>query len=597
MPRPPTATLKPYLAPLLLERAGAQTPAALLNALQAEVEATVTKPSAVVRTVLGASRALTFNGLRVKTIEYSEEKAPPWAPQSAYRDLSHHLVVIAVKGAHAAICASDPGLRSRLGKDLAAARPISRNTVEQAFVGDRARVMWLSGIHAPTDAKPNAKTLMGSALEYSLDPLGDQSFYYTAVRSTVPVPLAGAPSPSALVGAAPDAGRIWINQPANWTNFVADLEAVLDIVATPPQAVVRFRALARAVSSGTGVADPYEIAFAPPELLSDDEVDPDLRELAIRWAYDCEFEITATNGLSMTAAVRLAGVRIGNVELQVGFTGDRVDISSRWVDEPAGQEAARTECNTVLSNAHWLKIYYDTGHTVSAGKCFLGSYQDQRFTWRFEPFAGYDVKAEKPAIIAGSSLAACIGTPKANGDPDDSLFAYILEVMFPQGWLASDDGSMEFADFVHIDDATDMVTLVHAKASKSASADRQISVPRYEVVVGQAVKNLRHLSATTLHAELIRGQTGKIGGAVWRDGARQANRTGIIARAGQLGPNHPRRVIVLQPQLTQREHDLCRSGQAPHNRILRMHQIDTLMLSADLSARAVGGSLIGWSAA
>src|SRR3546814_3163205 len=38
---------------------------------------------------------------------------------------------------------------------------------------------------------------------------------------------------------------------------------------------------------------------------------------------------------------------------------------------------------------------------------------------------------------------------------DDSLFAYVVKKVFsdsagkPTGWLASDDGSMELADFIH----------------------------------------------------------------------------------------------------------------------------------------------------
>ncbi|WP_429359838.1 hypothetical protein [Paraburkholderia sp. GAS32] len=457
--------------------------------------------------------------------------------------------------------------------------------------------MWLNGIHPQTDAKPTAKTLMGSALEYSLDPLGDQSFYYSAVRSHVDLSRPGTGSAAVLVGASPDAGHIWINRPDNWSNFVVDLEAVLDAVATPPPAVRRFHALARTVSNIMGVSDAYDIALVPPELLTDLEVDPVTRELATRWAYTAQFAITATNGLSATASVHLGSVYIGTVDVHVVSTGDQVTVSLNWADSPVGQESERQECESVLANPQWLKIYYESGHTIAQGRCFLTSYQDQPFTWRFEAMAGFDVATEKPALLPGRSLADCIGELKANGQPDDSLFSYILNVMFPHGWLASDDGAMEFADFVHIDDASHTVTLVHAKAARSGDLNRQVSASLYEVVVGQAVKNLRHLVNTTLEQELTRGRNDQIARAVWHNGVRQPDRAGIIARAQQLPSNHPRRVIILQPQLTRQEHDLCRSGQATPTRLLKMHQLDTLMLAAELSAKAVGATLTGWSAA
>ncbi|CAN5235069.1 hypothetical protein BH10PSE4_BH10PSE4_34180 [soil metagenome] len=210
---PNAATLKPFLAPLLLSRGATTPPANLLPALVAEVQAAIVSKGAVTRTNVTTSAVQASGGISVQTIEYAEKSPPAWAPLSGLEDIKHQLVVVATKGDLAAICSSDPGLRNKLGAGLAAARPVDRATIEQAFVGAQASAMWLVGVHTPTDSRPNAKTLMGTALEYALDPLGDQSFYYSAVRSRIPWQAAGGAPANIFVGAAPGSGRIWVKRP------------------------------------------------------------------------------------------------------------------------------------------------------------------------------------------------------------------------------------------------------------------------------------------------------------------------------------------------------------------------------------------------
>jgi hypothetical protein len=98
------------------------------------------------------------------------------------------------------------------------------------------------------------------------------------------------------------------------------------------------------------------------------------------------------------------------------------------------------------------------------------------------------------------------------------------------GWLICDDGSMESADFIHFADTVTppRLSLIHVKGSGSATADRGISVSDYEVVVGQAVKNLRYLDRTNI-AEKLGFEAGKkIASAAWRNGVRQTDRKAVL---------------------------------------------------------------------
>jgi hypothetical protein len=158
---------------------------------------------------------------------------------------------------------------------------------------------------------------------------------------------------------------------------------------------------------------------------------------------------------------------------------------------------------------------------------------------------------------------------------------------------------MEFADFVHINPDENCVTLIHVKGSNNDKADREVSVSSYEVVVGQAIKNIQHLDRMTLADVLRKGAHKRIAGAVWHNGEKQADRAGIIAIAEMLRADYKRIVVVLPPQLTEAEKEACVSDvpTATRARIMRMKQLDTLMLAAELSARAVGATLIGFGAA
>ena len=117
------------------------------------------------------------------------------------------------------------------------------------------------------------------------------------------------------------------------------------------------------------------------------------------------------------------------------------------------------------------------------------------------------------------------------------------------------------------------------------------------MVVGQAVKNLRHLDRVLLADALEAGKDKKIARAIWHNGVRQKDRADMIVAVRALGQDYARRVVVFQPQLTKTEWDACVGTKktAKGDRLIRMKQLDTLMLSARLSARSIGGELVAWA--
>lgn len=582
--------LKPYLSAVLLRGSAGTSDEELLSSAMTEARRLIAE-TAERRAVKTFDAEAGSSTLRLQAHVYRHRRLSPWANQD-FHDETHELLVIAAKQGVVAVSCSEAKMRDKLAQQLPGLQPFPREALERAFVGDRANALWLSGVHPITASKATSKALLGPALEYALDPLGDQSFYYSAVRSAVAID-----GKATSVGAAPGAGRIWTAR-KSWSEFAEALDSIIDAAKAaltgPPGRQGWLTLLAGQSGDLADAADPYAIAIVPPELLRDDAIDADEKLKLIDWAYRAGFELTGSDGPSPIARVRLDGREIGTLRLDFEEKAGKFVAIPAWTDEAEGHEDERTQCNALVARPDCLRVYYD-GLTLAEGYLFDPAYRDQPFAWRFEDFAGFDVTLEKPRTWGGRQLADVIAARMEDGKDDNSLFAFVVRRLFPKGWLASDDGAMEFADFVHIDPDTHKVTLIHAKGSNIAAAARGVSVSSYEVVVGQAVKNVRHLDRATLASVLKAGELKAIARAVWRDGVKQPNRDGLIALAEQLRPNHEKAVVILQPQLTETEHRAC-TGQPPtaaSQRVKRMKQLDTLMLSARLSCLAVGAEFIG----
>lgn len=586
----PAAILKPYLSAGFLQLVSKKKPAEALDDYSRRLMELMSDASG--RTLRESFAVSKTAGLSVQAHVYLNKRLSPWATGEFY-DETNELVVIAVKGDLVAVVCSETSMRDRLAKKVAFARPLNRDLLERAFVGKQAKAMWLSGVHTPTAAKASAKSMTGPALELALDPLGDQSFYYSAVKSS------GAFDGKTVIGAAPSSSRIWVNRPKDWNAFATTLSDLIDHINTTKKgksvSQPWLQVLAQTVGDASAASEPYAVELISPELLAEETIDQKTRERAIAWAYEGEFRVLNHTGPSPTCRVLLGDREIGAVEITVSSSADRSFGRATWIDEVEGYQLEREQCSLLIERPECLRIYYADGRTLADGRLFTQAYRDQRFDWDFRDFANYAVDKEKPRLWGGKALADVIAAPKEDGTQDNSLFAYVIERLFPTGWLASDDGSMEFADFVHINSAGDHVTLIHAKGSNKTDVNREVSVSNYEVVVGQAVKNVRHLDRNILADILQGGKHKKIGGAVWLNGAKQKDRTKIIEAAKALAPDHMRTVIVLQPQLTETERNACigPNPTATSDRIKRMKQLDTLMLSARLSCGAVGASFIG----
>jgi hypothetical protein len=245
-------------------------------------------------------------------------------------------------------------------------------------------------------------------------------------------------------------------------------------------------------------------------------------------------------------------------------------------------------------------VFFDTGHSFAREQLYKTAFRDPKFVdWKWVELEGFNPKKEKPPKASGKSLDVA----KIGRDDDDSLFTYVVKNWpnidnhgNPSGWLICDDGSMESADFIHIDDTAGAkkISLIHVKGSGSVSAARGISVTDYEVVVGQAVKNLRHLDQGLLYEKLLDKKDGVLKNAVWKDGVRQEDREEVLEVIEGFGSDYELCVYVFQPRVRktvwETEKDKISSGIPDTTAMLRLKQLDTLLLGASVNCRGLGAS-------
>ena len=137
--------------------------------------------------------------MHVKFLHYTEERTPGWyGGDGEVRDTLNHLIVACQQNRQVAIYLSDSRKRSAAtrqikagqGAGLGAIKLLEPDLLNAAFVKGKTRTVWLSGTHARVSVKADSKILSGLDLRDALDPLGDQTYYFTAARSSVPEPWA-----------------------------------------------------------------------------------------------------------------------------------------------------------------------------------------------------------------------------------------------------------------------------------------------------------------------------------------------------------------------------------------------------------------------
>jgi len=525
-------------------------------------------------------------------VHFTQQQQASWTSDPAIFDTLNHLALVCRYKTLVGIFLSEPSLRNRVanrfgdmsGKGLGMLRRVPRTRLNAAFVQGETLTLWLSGVHRRTAVKADNKILSGVDLRNALNPLDDQTYNFTAARCMAELDKQRMP-----VGISPRKSRVWLGLSKSWSDFcqgTAQLLSHLD--KTTRDDPTPLPVLVTPVGDGKNVKDAFDVSIQPPELVSDDP-SAQLSNLAQleQWAYESGFEILHTKGTDFTARVTLNKQLLGDIEFSVDLK-DSEKVVIRATGKPASQNVKESfeEAIRLCNRSDWINIRYDSGHTINSGGIHEIRYRDlpfNNFTW--VDFKDFDVNTEKP-------------TPLTAIGKQSSLFCWVQRCwpIEPRGnalggWLACDDGAMEIADFIHLDltPRVPLLSLIHVKCAGSAKSNRSISVSNYEIVTGQAVKNLRHLDRLLLAEGLAAGLNKKISKLVWFNRAKN-RRENFLDALDAIGTNFQRQVVILQPHVTMISHDAARQNPQSAN-AARLRQLDTLLFGAEMSCRGVQADL------
>ncbi|HVE45131.1 MAG TPA: hypothetical protein VNA57_00085 [Acidimicrobiales bacterium] len=597
------ALMKPYISALVLEYTGT-APATALATLRRQIEKSLRRHRGdVVIVAPEISRGLTINPPsepgddtdsptldEVAGFVYRQTVKPTWLmADGPLVDTRHYPIVLMQRASLIAITA-EPSVREALRRWTRSSpappfRMISPKFINDALLQGETRSLSLHGTHQRQRRKADSKNIHGPDLRSAMNPFEDSTFMFSSARAAVDEDTHKALQ--GVVGATPTSGNVW-NRPSNsFTDFRSAIAEVLFDIETAMRGVgleQPFPLLATEVHSLVGVHGAYEVG-----ILGADEVRtlPGTDEGSVDAAELLEHAQLNVIGSPANPDFMLDvgfGATAGRLAVHVVHSQDILHFQIGIDGTPSDPLVLATIRDAVLAHTDYLTVFYGSGHAVGHGRITRQTIRSTPFpNWQWWPAGICEVMREKPDGD-GVAMHQGIGTPG-----DKSIFAWVVENIGP-GWLTCDDGPGEVADFVHL--APDhMLTLIPVKAAHSDSPSRQVSASAYEVVVGQAAKNIGFLDASELHNRLSAAHM--VGRATWHDGVRQPDRTGFLAALAARPITASFRILIVQPHLLKSRYTQLQNP-AMHSTedYLRLQRLETLLNSARGSVVGLGGDLL-----
>jgi hypothetical protein len=316
----------------------------------------------------------------------------------------------------------------------------------------------------------------------------------------------------------------------------------------------------------------------PPDVEDLPEVAADLDRLrsAVDLLHRATLQVTPRgNGTAFTIDIGLDGSTSGQLGGGVTDRNGRRHLDLGWRPGTPSDELTTRRVLDALRRVHdRLIVRYRSGHAYMHGDVIKSRIRSTPFAgWSWESFDGFRIRVEKPPGDVHAMIAE---------HADDSLFGWVVR-RFGDGWLTCDDGPGEIADFVHVDPAG-VLTLVHVKAAHGDGHRRGVAVVPYQVVVGQAVKNLHFLTdVDALRRRLADGAPGK---ACWSHGHRVPDRSDLLEALDLRDATSPAHVMVVQPHISlpsYRRLSEHRNDARPTDDVLRLHLVENLLTGAALA--------------
>jgi hypothetical protein len=522
---------------------------------------------------------------------YKLSKSPSWLKEHDAKDVEHHVFVSFKVSDYFGFYFSEKGKKDEIRvyftkKLLPNITAIPINILNSIFINeDQIKMLWLSGIHGKNNFKADSKVLGGESVADTLDPLVDQSYMMSAVRTEVWSDV------NSTVGINPFKSSIWRGPCKDWQTFENRVIQILDLLnSNVSQITDPISILSYPISNCTDLDDPYDFSLIDYEFFPEED-GQHRKELLRKLYYDYSVELQPSfNNSDILLDVFYKDKKVGDVTLSPLIDDYQVtfDIKSQNYIKKSYLETYMK----VFNYPEIIKCWFESGHAIINGMIFKTGYQDVsygKFIWA--DFENYNLKKEKPGVSPTKPELNKIGTEK-------SLFCWVKNrwngnwiegadfntTENPKGWLYCDDGAGEKADFIHLTQyqGENIISFIHVKAAKSASVNRRISVGAHDVVLNQGVKNLRYCMRKNLTVDLQERLDNSSAKECWFDGVKVPPTDFIKELTNIQGVSNSRtRVIIIQPHTRKSVYENISNSNSKR-------QLDVLLVSAENAIRSSG---------
>ncbi|MEA9786395.1 hypothetical protein VDF90_03850 [Xanthomonas campestris pv. raphani] len=587
--------VKPYLTAILVKSKGFSSVAGLAKELRAHLNNSIPQIS-------WQSSVYETKYLKCLTQFFSYDTRPAWSTSAGtWLDHVNAYATILSQGHYSLLHFSDKrykeiALEGIRKKFILSAQFIDAEEINYIFLKDRViRALWLYGIHQKSTVKADSKTVFGEDLVDSLDAIGDQTYAYSAARSKVVV---GAFDRN--VGVNPDKSSLWIGPMDDWDHLMSVSSDLLTLIANMKgMESSPIPTLPTPIKAIAGVLNAFDMDVLLPEQVAGHlGAQAEQMSMMIHAEYSCYISKGSNNGCDFTLFVEELsnGLRsfIGSIDVCPKMREGKLIYSENYALSPEPKKATLlNKFARVLSYPDLLRVWYDSGHIFTVGRAYKVNYRDvsyDNFSW--VDFSNTDITKEKPlSLIQPTGKKPLVDL--ANTGKSNSLFCWLVNgwtsaiapALWP-GWVAAktfilcDDGAGEKADFIICSGTSTglSIAFVHIKAAGSASGTK-ISVSAHDVVLNQAIKNIRYIDKDTLENSINPNATNKF---VWEDGVAGS----IKDMHDYLKSNTLKRqvsIIVVQPHTRK---TFYQNTSATLQRL----QLDTLLINASNVASSLNAS-------
>lgn len=580
------------------------------------VQAVLTAAGTSLTNPIGIYGPVTHNEVAIVGRWFQTSTPSKW--ESSLNDTTNELLLVSTAKNRVAFYASDPSLRkvllSSIGNssgppELAALSKISSARLIAAFLDQKQlKAMWLSGTHKSVQVKADSKVLSGSDLQYALDPLGDSSYLAAAARQ-------------AEIGVSLRSSAVWTRPHKTIVSFAEDVHKIFDCLEKSGTMEAILPVLANELSSFATVQGPFDFDVSAPEALRLKGQQRKSIELTSQYsfqisgstqpgspAYAFDLDVTPWASTTLTGLLRL------HVEPAFSTTHSDSTIEFKLSAMTAPLQPWMAEVIDALTERPEIfRIFYGSGHAVSAGALSLAHPMDIDFVdWVWMPFSAM------PYAVAGTTVAVYREKPDSNdlsniwtSATDESLFSWFVRTLNDPAeagkmklmplqngngdvWLFCDDDAGEVADFVHVYaplSGTPKITLVHIKGAHSGSTNREMVAGPYEVVCGQAVKNLRYLTSVSL-ADRLEKRIFDVDRPLWNSAfvmgtAPNGDRDDFYNVLCGIDSEASYAVLIIQPHVTEAAYGLPANAPLVKGSNLGSIQLRTLLFGVKANASAV----------